>query len=97
MIPIDEVPESYRIIKIIIRETFGEYQTYLNQIFIYAKVGETETSKSQSVYHHNFGDELRKLDTEELSEMKEQSQEESDYHQNAAVLTISKNMIVMED
>ena len=39
---IDEIPESYKQIKIVIRETFGEFETYLNQIFLYANPGEQE-------------------------------------------------------
>lgn len=31
------LPASYRIIKVAIVETFGEYETYLNQIYLFAQ------------------------------------------------------------
>ena len=34
---IDPIPEEYRFIKLIINSTFGEYQTYLNQVMFLAE------------------------------------------------------------
>lgn len=46
---ISEIPESERIIKLIITETYGEYHTYLNQVMLLA---EPDHQTSQSLYNH---------------------------------------------
>ena len=46
MFAIDSIPESFRIVKVIITETYGEFQTYLNQLCLLAEPDYAHTSQS---------------------------------------------------
>ena len=46
---VSNIPESQRIVKVVITETFGEYHTYLNQIMVMA---EPDPQTSQSLFNN---------------------------------------------
>ena len=46
---IHAIPASYRVIKIIISETFGDYETYLNQVFIMVKPLDSKNNSEMSI------------------------------------------------
>lgn len=44
--PIKPLPPAYRIVKLTITETFGDYETYLNQVYIEAQLEDSQLASS---------------------------------------------------
>ena len=46
---IKPLPPSYKFIKIIITETFGDYETYLNQVMLMAQPYDSKNNSQMSI------------------------------------------------
>ena len=121
---ITPLPASYRIIKVAIVETFGEYETYLNQIYLFAQIEEPmhsdlaindleSPSNSYSKYEkeHSSSEEEFEENTfhnkqtyagpqrvqSHSSKYSEQQELDHSLQNDVALLTLSKNVMEMEE